>query len=66
MIGNKARAYYEQQAKERYKATVGRPSKSVETLPPISDSENSNKSESSGDKGKARDQAGRAVGVSGS
>ena len=44
---------FDQQAKERYAATVGRPSKSVEHLPPIND------------KAKARDQAGKAFGVSG-
>jgi len=53
MIGDKARDWYDQQAKEKYEATVGRPSKSVETVPPISE------------KVKARDQAGKAVGVSG-
>lgn len=53
MIGDRARGWYDEKAKEKYDATVGRPSKSVETLPPITE------------KVKARDQAGKAVGVSG-
>lgn len=53
MYGDNKRAYYDRQAKEKYDATVGRPSKLVETVPPISE------------KVKARDQAGAAVGVSG-
>ena len=53
MIGSGLRPYYEAQAKLRYDATVGRPKKnedkSVEKIPQI----------------KARDEAGRAVGVNG-
>lgn len=46
--------FFEAEAEERYRETVGRPEKSVEMLPPISDPAP-----------KARDRAGAATGVSG-
>jgi len=53
MIADRARDYYDQQAKERQKARTGnQPGAEVETVPPL-------------EKAKARDQAGQAVGVSG-
>ena len=54
MVGGRAREMYDRAAKERHEKLSGRPSKSepVENLPPVSS-------------GKARDQAGKAVGVSG-
>jgi hypothetical protein len=58
MIGNKARDWYDAEAKKRMsaggkEAGRGRPQQGVETVPPPIDA------------GKARDQAGKAVGVSG-
>jgi ParB-like chromosome segregation protein Spo0J len=53
MVGGRARALYDKQAKERQKVRVGnQPGAEVENLPQL-------------DKGKARDMAGKAVGVSG-
>jgi hypothetical protein len=58
MIGNKARDWYDAEAKKRMsaggkEAGRGRPQQGVETVPPPIDA------------GKARDQAGKAVGVCG-
>lgn len=53
MVAARARDYYDRQAKERQKMSQGRGVKGVENLPPLNET------------GKARDQAGKAVGVSG-
>lgn len=53
MVADKVRDYYDKLAKERQKVRKGeQPGASVETLPQLSE-------------GKARDAAGKAVGVSG-
>ena len=54
MVGGRAKALYEKQAKERQKLSEGRGVKGVDNCPHLI-----------ADNGKARDKAGEAVGVSG-